>query len=328
MIFKNISKLIITYIILVSVICGNYMISGNLSSYELNNLHTSQPDDNYEPNHVYNYAYDLSSHEDTWLSTIDGFGYQYNNDWYEIYVDPGYQHLEVDLIFTHAAGNIDINVYNASLDLITGSWTASDDEDIDVMVPSGGTYYLLIYGVNTGNVYDLWWNDTLSGPIDDNYEPNNNYTDAYDLSSHEDTWLSTIDDFGYQYNDDWYKITLSGNYVNLTVTLSFMHTMGNLDLALYDSTGSLITTSTSLNDFEVINIILSSSGTFYIKIYGNNSGNTYNLLWASYEYSPPSDGEPEIPGYNLWIIFSIISLISILAIIKQIKRNVIFQEKY
>ena len=36
------------------------------------------------------------------------------------------------MIFTHAAGNIDIEVYNGSLDLITVSWTASDDENVDI----------------------------------------------------------------------------------------------------------------------------------------------------------------------------------------------------
>ncbi len=71
-------------------------------------------DDNYEPNDVMASAYDLSSDEQTWLSTIDGLGVQSDDDWYQIDVTPGFERVIVELQFTHANGDIDLLLLNAS----------------------------------------------------------------------------------------------------------------------------------------------------------------------------------------------------------------------
>ena len=75
----------------------------------------------------------------------------------------------------------------------------------------------------------------------DNFEPNNNPWDAFDLSTHEDTLLSTIDGSGVQLDDDWYEISIAPGYENVTIVLTFTHSAGNIDLALYKGTGNLIT---------------------------------------------------------------------------------------
>lgn len=41
---------------------------------------------------------------------------------------------------------------------------------------------------------------------EDAYEPNDTQGTAYDLSSHENTWLADITGLGAAYDDDWYKI--------------------------------------------------------------------------------------------------------------------------
>ena len=53
-------------------------------------------DDNYEENDTLSTAYDLSSMETTWLSTINGYGIQTDDDWYRIYVTSGYEEVVVD----------------------------------------------------------------------------------------------------------------------------------------------------------------------------------------------------------------------------------------
>ncbi len=238
------------------------------------------PDDNYEENDDYTSAYDLSSYEQTWLSTIDGPGYQHDDDWYEIYITPGFEHLQVTLTFSDAAGDIDIEVYNATLDLIAGSWSVSDNEYIDVIVPSAGTYYLKIFLADAGNPYDLWWDDlAYSIPAEDNYEENDAYTSAYDLSANGNTWLSTINGPGIQADDDWYKIYITPSYENLVVDCTFSHMEGNIDLGIYDSSGTLTTESRSSTDNEHVDIVLPSPGIYYIKVNGSNIGNVYDLRW-------------------------------------------------
>jgi hypothetical protein len=121
-----------------------------------------QTDDNYEPNDQREFAYDLTEYEQTWLSEIDGHGVQWDDDWYEIYVSSGNSHLNVELTFTDALGDIDIAVYDAYGSFVEDSTGVSDNEYIDVDV-SVGTYYLKIYFGDDGNSYDLWWDDSVSG---------------------------------------------------------------------------------------------------------------------------------------------------------------------
>jgi len=276
------------------------------------------PDDNYEENDDWDQAFDLSSDEQTWLSTIDGPGFQSDEDWYEIYITPGYERLVVDLTFTHSEGDIDLDVYDTSLTLITGSWSVTDNEYINYIVPSSGTYYLLVYYGNLGNEYDLWWDDILyTGPTDDNYEPNNDYTQAYDLSSYEGIWLSTIDGLGVQADDDWYEIYITPGNERLVVELTFSHAAGDIDIDVYDASLTLITDSWSMTDNEYINYIVPSSGTYYLLIYWGDAGNEYDLKWAG---QSPGGGSPGIPGYNVLILFGSIFTISIILIKKLNKK--------
>ena len=56
------------------------------------------PDDNYEPNDIYEMAYDQSTFEQTWLSDIAGLGVQDDQDWYKLYISPGFERLVIDLV--------------------------------------------------------------------------------------------------------------------------------------------------------------------------------------------------------------------------------------
>jgi len=282
-------------------------------------------DDNYEENDAYTSAYDFSAHKNVWLSTVNGTGVQIDDDWYEIYIDPGYEQLIVDLTFTHIADNLDLGIYDSTGTLVTESTSSTNNEHIDYVLPSSGTYYIKVDGNDIGNEYDLRWNSIIP---DDNYEENDDSDTAYDLSGDEDTLLNTIDGYGVQLDDDWYEISIAEGYENVTIVLTFTHSAGNIELALYNSTGDLITSSASTTDNEYINYVVSSSGAYYIRVYGDDAGNSYNLIWSSIEYTPPGGGGPVVPGYDLLFLFGVIIAISILAIRKLIKRKPIIREKY
>ena len=224
------------------------------------------PDDNYEENDKNDNAYDISSYENTWISIIDGYGIQQDDDWFEIYIDSGDQRLIVDLLFTHADGDIDIELYNSGLFLITGAYSTTDNEHLSYVVPSNGTYYLYVFGPNTGNTYDLRWDDTPGVPLDDNYEENDDDGSAYNLSGNENVWLSTINGFGVQLDDDWYEIYMDPGELFLSVDLIFTDANGNIDIKLYNSTLYLITGSSSSSDNEYIDYEVPSYGTYYLLI--------------------------------------------------------------
>lgn len=119
-------------------------------------------DDAYEENDTRTNAYDFTT-EQVWLSTISGLGVQADDDWYEIEVSSGYERVQVDCQFTDADGDIDIALVNAAGATLDSSTSFTDDEYIDHVVPTSGTYYIWVHYGNAGNTYDLWWDDLADG---------------------------------------------------------------------------------------------------------------------------------------------------------------------
>lgn len=234
-------------------------------------------DDNYEQNDTMAWAYDLSSDEQIWLSTIDGLGIQANEDWYQIDVTSGQERVCVELLFTHADGDIDLALVDASNKTLAVSTSSTDDEHIDYVVSASGTYYIRVYFANAGNTYDMWWDDLL---VDDNYEPNDTMASAYDLYGLGFDWLSTLDGLGIQADEDWYQIHTGG--YSLNVRLRFRHADGDIDLALYNASGTLLANSVSKTDNEDITYLAGTTSTCYIRVYNGNAGNTYDMSFICF----------------------------------------------
>ena len=115
-------------------------------------------DDYYEENDSLAAAFD-GINEQFWLSHYIEPGLQVDEDWYEIFVDGGSERVLVDIRFSHAEGDIDVQLVDAAGTVLTGSYSTSDDEYIDFAVPAGGFYYVKVAGANQGNSYDYWWDD-------------------------------------------------------------------------------------------------------------------------------------------------------------------------
>ena len=150
----------------VDSVSGESDTGNNCSSGVQITVTATSTDDNYEENDTSNAAYDLSSDEGTWLRNIQGLGIQSDDDWYEIYVDAGYERVMVNLDFVHADGDIDLALYDSTGSELDFSAGISDEESIDYVVPVPGTYYLKVYYEDNGNTYDLWWDDVQ--PVDGN----------------------------------------------------------------------------------------------------------------------------------------------------------------
>ena len=236
-------------------------------------------EDDYEPNDTQVNAYDFTAGEQTWLSTIDGLGVANNQDWYEIEVLPTEEQLVVDLKFTHAYGDLELALYNESGIEIASSTSGTDNESINLPVEEPGIYYLKVYPYtdsDAGNTYDLWWGTFEQ---EDSYELNNTLETAYDITGNEQTWLNDINGLGVANNEDWYKVETGFGYENLIVNLEFTHADGDIDLILYDSTGTEISRSDSATDNESIRIP-APAGIYYLEVYPySDPGNTYDLWW-------------------------------------------------
>ena len=85
--------------------------------------------------------------------------------------------------------------------------------------------------------------DEAVQPQEDNYEPNNLRTEAFDLSGSPDTWLSAIDGLGIQRDEDWYQISTAATHNRITADCTFTHAEGDIDIVLYSSSGAVLTGS-------------------------------------------------------------------------------------
>ncbi len=248
-----------------------------------------QIDDRYEENDTIESAYDLSAYSGTWLSSVDGLGVQYDQDWYEIYADPGVESIQINCQFTNEDGDIDLALYDAYGNLLARSQGTSNSEAINYALTSqdGGVFYIQVYYGNQGNTYDLRWTAIL----DDKYEHNDSLATAYDLTANEQTWLSSINGLGIQYDQDWYKIYVSPGSERVQVDCQFTHSAGNINLSLYNASGTAVAFSSSNDDNEFIDYALPSSvgAYYYVLVSYGNKGNTYDLWWDDVTREPKPD---------------------------------------
>lgn len=248
-----------------------------------NLLSISPADDNYETrdgyannNERYN-ATDITFWEWSWLSSLDGNGTQWDNDFYRIYIPMGYEHLKVNVTFWHFLGDINVRIWDDYGSVMLDVFTATDNEYVNWMAPSSGYYYIEILGSNSGNTYDLIW---TTHPADDMYELNNNQSQAFDISGYRGWWLTWIYGPGRQFDDDWYAFTVNPGDGRIVIDLRFNHFEGDIDIELFDNFISPIASGTSTDDNEQINYILpviTVPTTYYINIYYGNQGNNYDF---------------------------------------------------
>lgn len=245
------------------------------------------PEDNYEENDVRLDAFDIIGQERRLLSKLDGSGIQNDEDWYRIEVDASTAELRVNTTFTHADGDIDIELYNDAGYIVARATSSTNDESLVLPSPAPGTYYIRVYYGNAGNEYDLTWAALTAAELneinagDDNYEDNDTDGEAYPLTA-DDSRLSNLLDFGLQFDDDWYAITVGDDNFGLFVECLFDDSEGDIDLEIYDDFGTPIVRRDSVTDNEVIDIDTRiPGGVYFIRVYGPNLGTEYDLYFVA-----------------------------------------------
>ncbi|QGJ69458.1 Hypothetical protein PBC10988_11400 [Planctomycetales bacterium 10988] len=185
---------------------------------------------------------------------------------------------------------------------------------IPAAIPDG-TYYVgwIIDPNNNTAEYDFGGSEAdqdiypftvtlTSSQIDDAYEENDTLATAYDLRGFENTFLSNIAGPGLQYDNDWYRISVTPNNLQIQITATFSHAFGDIDIALYDANGSVIVSSLGTTDTEFINYTVPTAGDYYIRVFFGNNGNPYDLIWDGVSSIPnnvPPVAVPDVFLVNL-----------------------------
>ncbi len=274
-------------------------------------------DDFYEYNDDLDNAYGLWDDEQTWLSDIGGLAVQGNYDWYMIDVTPHFLNVIVELEFNYSQGEIHFELYNDIGNNIGVGVNTTTDRNLlvlNVTVGDWGEHYIQVWGNNAENEYDLWWDDLRTDFREDEYEENDNFINATDLIDREGDELQNYLGFGVQYDLDWFKIFIGPDQslpFILIVEMFYDSAEGLMGFEVYDDELTRVVGNFTLEDNDFVAYRLRSNGTYYIKVFGDNSGNVYNLLWKTKEDIPIE----EIPGYDILILLgSIFGVISIVVI--------------
>ncbi len=199
----------------------------------------------------------------TWNNQLDGVG------------------QDTSLTPTNGSDNtIRIDVTAHVRDWLNGAWPNHGFYLAHSSTPAAGSYVSFIprEGLSSQRP-KLEITYSLPDPPDDNYEENDTIGGAHDLSNYENNWLSNIDGLGIQADEDWYKIYVSSGYRRVLVDCRFTDSDGDIDIELYDPSGNSLDFSDSTTDNEYIDYTVPSSGTYYVRVYYDDNGNSYDLMW-------------------------------------------------
>lgn len=220
-------------------------------------------------------------------------------DMYRFDVQAG-EAVEVTVRFTHADGDLDALLLDASGATLATSASADDDELLRTRTAAAGTLYLAVFGwQDASNGYELELSVGNGGDCPDfQQEPNETPDQATVLQG---ATQAAICNGGGGDDVDVYRIELPP-FTGLRVRASFSQAEGDLDMMLLDAGEGILGAAWSADDDEEISFPgLTEAGPVYVRIYGYQHAEAAYTLSA--ELVPfarqclPDQAEPnEEPG--------------------------------
>jgi subtilisin family serine protease/subtilisin-like proprotein convertase family protein len=243
--------------------------------------------DRFEPNDSFATAQDLGSigsRNEASLSI-----HTPNNDDYYRFTAAMTGVLTADVLFRHAAGDLDVVLYSANQTWLRDSSSANDDERIVWGVSAGQTYYLRVYGYDgeTNSNYAL---QLVVGqaPAGDRFEPNDSFATATDLGALGSRTEANLS-IHFSGNDDYYRFTPQITGL-VTANVLFTNANGDIDVDFYNASQTLLTSSASTNDRERIVWVVTAGQTYYLQVYGYDGETNPNYsLEIVVSQAPPGD---------------------------------------
>jgi hypothetical protein len=168
------------------------------------------------------------------------------------------------------------------------SYPTNTDSRMTVTLTAGSHYFIGVtnYSLASRGAYN--W--TIVGPAattglkDDSYENNDSLNTAYNFGTL--TAAKTVNTLVMADGVDWYRFTTAATGTSSnSISISFLNSQGNLQLALYSATGAFITASTGTGNSESISLSGLTAGTYYVDVYGYGGAQNPNY---SLTITPPT----------------------------------------
>lgn len=185
-----------------------------------------------------------------------------DEDWFAVELEVG-QHLQVDLAFIHADGDIDFRVHAPGGDQLTSATSITDDESAGVTAQEAGLFAVVVYTIDDlGSDYSMTVAVGAAPECpEDELEDNDSSASPATPGAGSWTGLTVCKD-----DEDWYRFTLAASQV-LEVTVAFTSDDGDIDLELLDVGGELVDDSGTIEDIEQISFTAEAAGEYDLRVF-------------------------------------------------------------
>ena len=189
----------------------------------------------------------------------------------------------IGIEFDHELGDLDLSLFDSEGELVGTSESIWDFEHISLEGLPAGTYQAQVVGFDGAVHPEYVLGITAPKPLEPDFaEDNDTSQTAFELrdASGFSAW------HGFSIHDsadvDWFEFELlaEANWAH-TVGIDFYHASGDLDLALYNSAGELVSDSSGVLDSEEISLQGLGQGTYFLEVTGYQGA--------------------MVPGYSIWI---------------------------
>lgn len=192
-------------------------------------------------------------------------------DWFSFStVGEGKASHAISLEFEHSRGNLTLQLYDSSGNLLDTSNSDSNRERISLDGRAAGEYFVEVSGERNPS-YSLLIN-APEETEEDWAEGNNSREAAYSLR--EINGALFLNDFSIdsQGDEDWFQFVLPQDAVSgQEARIAFDHFEGDLQLELFSSDGSSLGLANTNRNFEEISLAGKRAGTYYVKVSGVNN---------------------------------------------------------
>jgi len=198
------------------------------------------------------------------------------------------------IAFWHEEGDLDLELFDTHGDRVTDSYGIDDYEWVAMEGLPAGEYFLRVSGFEQSTNPDYWLTLNTPEPLESDFaEPNDSLSQAYDLRAIEGQ--ETIDGLSINVagDIDWFRFeTVARGTDWHNVSIAFSHDIGDLDLALYNAGGELITSSEGVDGYEMISLDGLPAGEYYAEVWGfeHDTNPEYLLSFSAPEGSDGSGG--------------------------------------
>ncbi|MEI2422497.1 PPC domain-containing protein, partial [Arthrospira platensis SPKY2] len=180
---------------------------------------------------------------------------------------------EVRIDFLHSLGDVDMRLYDANNNQLGSSMSVSDNESISLAGLGAGTYYVRVWGWNGASNpnYSLTIDPRVvigNGSSEDRFAGNHSFEAAHDFGT-VTSQLVQNELVIVSGNDDWFSFTTNGTAGSgAEVRIDFLHSLGDVDMRLYDANNNQLGSSMSVSDNESISLAGLGAGTYYVRVWG------------------------------------------------------------